>query len=135
LIRRSLETHVLSVAKVKLSDFLQDYRRLAINKGQSVKGEVIVEIFRKEIEDDANNQPRTKLYKQEVLIALKKIWPELYSSEIARISQKDCNDWASRHGKDYSPTRFNGALGIVRRIFDIAVEHVHRRRRAATNCG
>ena len=57
LIRRSLETHVLSVAKVKLSDFLQDYRRLAINKGQSVKGEVIIEIFRKEIEDDANNQP------------------------------------------------------------------------------
>jgi hypothetical protein len=42
LIRRSLETHVLSVAKVKLSDFLQDYRRLAINKGQSVKGEVII---------------------------------------------------------------------------------------------
>ena len=83
LIRRSLETHVLSVAKVKLSDFLQDYRRLAINKGQSVKGEVIIEIFRKEIEDDANNQPRTKLYKREVLIALKKTWPELYSSEIA----------------------------------------------------
>jgi hypothetical protein len=53
LIRRSLETHVLSVAKVKLSDFLQDYRRLAINKGQSIKGEVIIELFRKEIEDDA----------------------------------------------------------------------------------
>src|SRR6266849_4897501 len=99
LIRRSLKTHVLSVAKVKLSDFLQDYRRLAINKGQSVKGEVIIELFRKEIEDDANNQPRTKLYKQEVLIALKKTWPELYSAEIARISQKDCNDWAARHGK------------------------------------
>jgi integrase len=126
LIRRSLETHMLSVAKVKLSDFLQDYRRLAINKGQSVKGEVIIELFRKEIEDDANNQPRTKLYKREVLIALKKTWPELYSSEIARISQKDCNDWAARHGKDYSPTRFNGALGIVRRIFDIAVEHGYR---------
>ena len=31
---------MLSVAKVKLSDFLQDYRRLAINKGASVKGEV-----------------------------------------------------------------------------------------------
>jgi integrase len=126
LIRRSLETHVLSVAKVKLSDFLQDYRRLAINKGPSVKGEVIVEIFRKEIEDDPNNQPRTKLYKQEVLTALKKTWPELYSSEIARISQKDCNDWAARHGSGYSPTRFNGALGIVRRIFDIAVEHGYR---------
>jgi hypothetical protein len=101
LIRRSLETHVLSVAKVKLS--LQDYRRLAINKGQSVKGEVIIELFRKEIEDDANNQPRTKLYKREVLIALKKSWSELYSSEIARISQRDCNDWAARHGKELQP--------------------------------
>ena len=28
LIRRSLETHVLTVAKLKLSDFLQDHRRL-----------------------------------------------------------------------------------------------------------
>ena len=50
----------------------------------------------------------------------------MYSSEIARISQKDCNVWAARHGKDYSPTRFNGALGILRRIFDIAVEHGYR---------
>jgi len=79
LIRRSLEAHVLSVAKVKLSDLLQDYRRLAINKGESVKAEVLVEIFRKEIEDDPDKQPRTKLYKQEVLIALKKTWPGLHS--------------------------------------------------------
>jgi hypothetical protein len=45
LIRHSLKTHVLSVAKLKLSDFLQDHRRLAINKGQSVKGEVIIEMM------------------------------------------------------------------------------------------
>jgi hypothetical protein len=32
----------------------------------------------------------------------------------------------ARHGKAYSPTRFNGALGIVRRIFDIAAEHGYR---------
>jgi len=79
LIRHSLEAQVLSAAKVKLSDFLQDYRRLAITKGESVKAEVLVEIFRKEIEDDPDKQPRTKLYKQEVLIALKKTWPGLHS--------------------------------------------------------
>ena len=60
------------------------------------------------------------------MIVLKKTWPELYSSDIAKISQKDCTDRATRYGKDYSPTRFNGALGIVRRIFDIAVEHGYR---------
>jgi integrase len=126
LIRRSLETHVLTVAKLKLSDFLQDHRRLAVNRGQSVNGEVIIEMFKKEIEDDHNNKPRTKLYKQEVLTALKKWWPELYSADIAKISRKDCNEWAARYGKEYSPTRYNGALGIVRRIFEIAVEHGYR---------
>ena len=63
LIRRSLETHVLSVAKLKLSDFLQDHRRLAIDKGHSVKGEVIIEMCKSEIEDNHNDKPRTKLYK------------------------------------------------------------------------
>jgi integrase len=60
------------------------------------------------------------------LIALKKTWPELFASDIAKVSQKDCNEWAARYGKDYSPTRYNGALGIVRRIFDIGVEHGYR---------
>src|SRR5208283_1239780 len=62
LIRRSLETHALTVAKLKLSDFLQNHRRLAVKKGQSVNGEVIIEMFKKEIEDDHNNKPRSKLY-------------------------------------------------------------------------
>ncbi len=83
-------------------------------------------MFKKEIDDDHNNKPRNKLYKKEVLTALKKSWPELYSTDIARISRKDCNDWVARYGKKYSATRFNGALGIVRRIFEIAVEHGYR---------
>jgi len=103
----------LSVAKLKLSDFLQDHRRLAINKGKPVKGEVIIEMFKKEIEDDHTNKPRTKLYKQETLIALKKSWPELFSADIGKITQKDCREWAARYSQEYSATRFNGALGVV----------------------
>jgi hypothetical protein len=48
LIRRSLETHVLTVAKLTLSDFLQDHRRLGVNKGESVLGEIIIEMFKRE---------------------------------------------------------------------------------------
>jgi integrase len=61
-----------------------------------------------------------------VLIALKKTWPDLYSTDISKISRKDCNEWAARYGKEYSATRFNGALGVVRRIFEIAIEHGYR---------
>jgi len=51
---------------------------------------VIVEIFRKEIDNDHHNNERTKLYKWEILIALKKPWPGLFDTDIARVSQKDC---------------------------------------------
>jgi len=39
--------------------------------------------------------------------------------------QKDCMNGGA-FGKKYSPTRYNGALGIVRHIFEIAVEHGYR---------
>jgi hypothetical protein len=44
------------------------------------------------------------------LTALKKLWPELYSTEIAKFSQKDGNPWAAECGKQYSPTRMKAAL-------------------------
>ncbi len=72
LIRRSLETHILTVAKLKPSDFLQAHRRLASNQSASVLGEVIMELLKQKTENNHNNKPRTELYKQEVLTALKK---------------------------------------------------------------
>jgi integrase len=125
LIRRSLDTHVLEVAKLRLSDFVKDHRRFTTNT-PAIKGEVIVELYRKEIENDHHTTERTKLYKREILIALKKAWPAFFDTDIARISQKDCREWAARYGRDYSPSRFNGALQIVRRLFALAIEEGHR---------
>src|SRR5277367_5554820 len=62
-IRRSLDTHVLEVAKLRLSDFLKEHRRFSAAKGATVKGEVIVEIYRKEFQNDHQNKATTKLYK------------------------------------------------------------------------
>jgi hypothetical protein len=126
LIRRSLDTHVLEVAKLRLSDFLKEHRRFGVSKNDAVKGEVIVQLYRKEVENDHNARPTTKLYKRETLIALKKTWPDLFEMDIARLTQKDCREWTARYTKNYSPTRFNGALNIVRRIFEIAVEEGYR---------
>ena len=125
LIRRSLDTHVLEVAKLRLSDFVKDHRRFTTN-GPAVKGEAIVELYRKEIDDDHRNTPRTKLYKRENLVALKKAWPRFFDTDIARISQKDCREWAARYGGKYSPSRFNGSLQIVRHLFALAIEEGYR---------
>jgi hypothetical protein len=72
------------------------------DKGKPVRISLIM--FKKEVGDDLNTKPRTKLYQHTVLTAFNKSWPELYSTEIAKISQKDCSDWAARYGKDYSIT-------------------------------
>jgi len=50
----------------------------------------------------------------------------LFLTDIAKITQKDCREWVARHSQDYSATRLNGALGVVRRIFDFAVENGYR---------
>ena len=86
LIRRSLETHVLEVAKLRLSDFLKDNRRFSTNKIGTVKGEVIIEQYRNEVKGDHRNRPATKLYKEETLIALRKTWPDLFDTDIARLA-------------------------------------------------
>src|SRR5580692_5019555 len=46
LIRRSLDTHVMEVAKLRLSDFLKEQRHYTANM-QAIKGEVVVELYRK----------------------------------------------------------------------------------------
>ena len=52
-IRSSLETRVVSVAKLKLPDFLQDQRRMAVNAGEPVNGDAIIEMFKKKIENQS----------------------------------------------------------------------------------
>jgi len=116
----------MEVAKLRLSDFLKDYRRFSRNKVGTAKGEIIIEQYRNEVKGDHRNRPATKLYKEETLIALRKTWPDLFDADIARLTQKDCREWAARYSQNYSATRFNGALNVVRRIFDMAVEEGYR---------
>jgi hypothetical protein len=77
-----LQTQVkLAIAKEGKKPF-QNYKTVAL-----VKGKLIIDIFRKEFEDNANN-PRTKLYKREVLIALKMIRPKLYSARLQNVTKR-----------------------------------------------
>jgi hypothetical protein len=88
LIRRPLDTHVLEVAKPRVSDFLKEHCRFPANKAGAVKSEVVIELYRMETDNDDGNRPRTKLYKHETLIALRKTWPDLYDTDVARLTAK-----------------------------------------------
>jgi integrase len=79
-------------------------------------------IYKARMEADPDQKESTRHYKIQVIDSLHKDWPDLAKQLLRNISRKDVQDWALRHGKRASPTRFNAALGIMRQILAIGVE-------------
>jgi integrase len=126
LIRKSLKTDVLSVAKLRLADFVKDHREGAevaktASKGRMTIGECVA-VFRKESDEDHRLKPGTKEYRREVIHAIVKSWPNLEAKSARAVTGAECDDWARRFAADYSATRFNAAIGILRGIFSIAIK-------------
>src|SRR5208283_4369766 len=128
LIRRSLKTDVLSVAKLRLSDFEKNERQGAENRDSVSAGRLnmadAIAIQKRRTAGDASLKPRTKLYHDERIAALLKSWPELATKEIRSLSKTDCLDWAARFGSNRSATVFNHTISILRKLFEIGIELV-----------
>jgi integrase len=126
LIRQSLKTDVLSVAKLRLSDLLSAEqknveRQKTVAVGKMTFGDALA-IYKERMEQDPDNKPGTKKYKNEIIAALEKSWPELNSLDVRRITKADCVDWRSSFAVEYSGTRVNGAISLLRQTIQIAVD-------------
>jgi integrase len=126
LIRQTLKTNVLSIARLRLRDLLAGEqqnveRQKTIAVGKMTFGDAL-EIYKRRVTEDGETKPSTKKYHQEIVQALLKSWPELNSLDMKRITKADCFNWRSSFGAAYSATRINGAVSVLRRTFDIAVE-------------
>jgi len=120
LIRQSLKTDVLSIAKLRLKDLLAGEQRKtelrkSITAGKMTFGDAL-EIYKRRIREDAEAKPSTKKYQNEILGAVKKSWPELNSLDVKKITHAECTEWRSRFGAEYSATRVNGAISMLRHI-------------------
>jgi integrase len=126
LIRRSLKTDVLSVAKLRLSDFEKAERKGAENRDSVSAGRMnvtdAVTIHKKRVAGDSSLKPRTKEYHDQRIAALLKSWPELATKDIRAITKTDCLDWAAKFASNRSATAFNHTVSILRGLFDIAIE-------------
>jgi len=126
LIRRSLETSVLSVAKLRLGDLEKRERQIAEHQAAAVNGRMAfqeaLDIYRRRLAGDASLKPRTREYHEQRIKALLKSWPGLKDEQIRGLTKSDCLDWAARFGKEASSTAFNHTLGIFRGILEIGVE-------------
>ena len=125
LIRKSLKTNVLTVAKLRLADLERSERgfvesRKTASKGRMTFGECLA-IFKTQTEASHLLKPAGKRYYAEVINSILKSWPGLVALDVRRISANDCNTWAAKFSGNYSASRFNGTVGVLRAIFNVAM--------------
>ena len=94
LIRRSLKTTVLSVAKLRLADLEKNERgsaasREAVAEGKMTFGDCL-EVFKTRLESDPKAKPNTKEYYRYRIQALLESWPELADLNVSRITRAQC---------------------------------------------
>jgi integrase len=126
LIRKSLDTNVLSVAKLRLADVLDtEHKAIAASNtkviGKMTFGEVLA-LFQERQKTSTEIKERSKEYNQRCADALLKTWKGLKEADIKRITKQDCLTWRAEFGAKYGATTVNGTLSILRRVFDIALE-------------
>jgi len=126
LLRKSLNTNLISVAKLRLTDVEKAERQAgenqdAIGNGKMTFGQA-ADVFRQRIQGDASLKPRTKEYYEQRIVALLRSWPGLAEMELRRITKADCLGWASRIGAAVSPTAYNHTISILRGIIELGVE-------------
>ena len=126
LIRKSLKTDLISVAKLRLSDLEKAEREAAERQKETSQGKMTfgqaLNTYRDQSEASHLLKPASKKYRKEMLIAISKSWPGVEAMDIRKVSEADCKAWSLRFGNDYSPSRYNSALGILKGIFQIGVE-------------
>jgi integrase len=123
---KSLKTSHYSVAEARLAEFLKEHRERANNGNGGVSAKMTfgeaAAIHLRNLDDNLRIKPSTRDYWRRRLLALLKSWPRLKETEVRKITQVACKEWASAYGKKVSPTNYNNTISLLRHVLSIAIE-------------
>jgi integrase len=123
---KSLKTSHYSVAQARLAEFLKEHRERASNGNGGVSAKMTfgeaAAIHLRNLADNPRIKPSTRDYWHRRLLALVKSWPGLNETEVRKITQIACKEWASTYVKKASPTNYNNTVGLLRHILNVAIE-------------
>jgi len=134
LIWKTLKTDRITVAQLRLAD-LEKEERAKAERGQLVAaGKVVfgdmLKTYRENgfrpakprtPKDKKRLKPATLKYYEERAGALLKSWSGLETTDLRKITERDCEDWAEKARADMSATTFNHTLGLLRNTIDFWV--------------
>jgi len=126
LVWRCLDTDRISVAQIRLADELKKERQKAgsgraVARGRMTAGDAVA-VYRERLQGSPQLKVKTKSYHEQRLAAILKSWPGLEKLDLAKITKSDCLSWATKFGLENASSTFNHSLGILRQVFEIAVE-------------
>lgn len=126
LIRQTLKTKVLSVAKLKLAD-LEKRERGKLETSERVTGgkatfaDLTAE-YRQQLANDATIKPRTRTYREECIARILKTWPGISAIDVRKMTERQCQEWAGGMKEKSGASTFNNTVGTMRLILDVAVK-------------
>jgi integrase len=123
---QSLKTSHYSVARARLAEFLKEHRGRASNGNGGVSAKMAfgeaAAIHLRNLDNNLRIKPSTRDYWRRRLLALIKSWPGLNETEVRKITQVACKEWASTYAKKASPTNYNNTIALLRHVLAIAIE-------------
>jgi len=79
-------------------------------------------IHLRNLDDNPRIKPSTRDYWRRRLLALVKSWRGLNETEVRKITQIACKEWANTYVKKASPTNYNNTIALLRHVLAIAIE-------------
>jgi len=105
LIRRSLKTNVLSVAKLRVGELLKEEHQTAESSKASTLGKMTfgdaLAIYRQRVKDNPDLKERAKKYRMVTVVALLRSWPGLETLDLKKMAKAECLNWRARFAKCY----------------------------------
>jgi hypothetical protein len=127
LIRRSLKTKTLTVAKLRLADFEKNQRHktrsaTAVHLGKMKFGDAL-NVCWERLKNNPDAKSGTKLHYQYRIKALLKSWPDLKSRDVTQITPAECAAWSAKNARISSSSSHNHTVSVLHHVFKIAVEN------------
>jgi integrase len=123
---KSLKTSHFSVAQAKLAEFLKEHRERVSNGNGEASAKMTfgeaAAIHLRNLDDNLRIKTSTRDYWRRRLLALIKSWPGLNETEVRKITQVACKEWASSYGRKASPSNYNNTIALLRHVLAIAIE-------------
>jgi integrase len=121
IVRRRLKTDVISVAKLRLGDFIKGVKD-EVGRPECLSFAEALSLFEQMLCTEVSLKPKTLEYYRGCVVKIKQSWPGIERLKLNEIKVDECRLWAKRLSSEISATFFNHTIRLFRNIVELGIE-------------